>query len=270
MKLSQLIFKSTVSAFAALVVYCAATASTLFAAEPASTLTLVSYNVHNAIGLDGKTDFARIAKTLTALNPDVVALQELDSKTKRSKGRDVLEEIAKEAKMNATFGPAIDFQGGKYGIGVLSKEKPLKSEYFPLPGREERRCLLMVEFERYVFCCSHWSLTAADRDATVKIVTEKMKSAKKPVFVAGDFNAKPSEASMKAFVEDWTILSADAPTFPANKPNIRIDYICAADPTGEISADAWKKAVVSARVVEEPVASDHAPIVVELSADVFK
>ncbi|MBQ2851614.1 MAG: endonuclease/exonuclease/phosphatase family protein [Thermoguttaceae bacterium] len=270
MKLSQLIFKSTVSALAAFVVYCAATAATLFAAEPASTLTLVSYNVHNAIGLDGKTDFARIAKTLTALNPDVVALQELDSKTKRSKGRDVLEEIAKEAKMNATFGPAIDFQGGKYGIGVLSKEKPLKSEYFSLPGREERRCLLMVEFERYIFCCSHWSLTAADRDATVKIVTEKMKSAKKPVFVAGDFNAKPSEASMRAFVNDWTILSADAPTFPANKPSVRIDYICAADPTGAISADAWTKAVVSARVVEEPVASDHAPIVVELSADVFK
>jgi len=130
MKLSQLIFKSTVSAFAALVVYCAATAATLFAAEPASTLTLVSYNVHNAIGLDGKTDFARIAKTLTALNPDVVALQELDSKTKRSKGRDVLEEIAKEAKMNATFGPAIDFQGGKYGIGVFELGYPKNNGRF--------------------------------------------------------------------------------------------------------------------------------------------
>lgn len=268
MKISQLVLKQAFSA-ASVVVFCAAAVSSLFAAEPASTLTLVSYNVHNAIGLDGKTDFARIARTLTALDPDVVALQELDSKTTRSKGRDVLEEIAKEAKMNATFGPAIDFQGGKYGIGVLSKEKPLKSEHFPLPGREERRCLLVVEFERYVFCCSHWSLTPEDRDETAKIVAEKMKSAKKPVFIAGDFNAEPSETAIRELAKDWAILSADAPTFPADKPSVRIDYVCAADPTGKISTDAWKKAVVSARVVEEPVASDHAPIVVEISADVF-
>ena len=239
-------------------------------AQDAKSLKIMSYNVRNARGLDDKTDYARVAAVVKAEAPDVCAIQELDCKTKRSKGVDVLEELAKGAEMIPSYGPAIDYQGGKYGVGVLSKEKPMRVEYFPLPGREEQRCLLLVEFEKFVFCCSHWSLTEEDRNATVAIATDKMKEQKKPVFICGDFNAKPDDVAIKNLKEDWTILSSDEFTFPADKPSIRIDYICVADPTENSKPQDWLDAVKDARVVNEPVASDHRPIVVELDAKILK
>ena len=225
---------------------------------------IMSYNIRNARGLDDKLDYDRIAKVILAENPDVVAIQELDQKTKRSKGVDVLEELGKLTNMTASYGPAIDYQGGKYGVGILSKEKPIKVEYFPLPGREEQRCLLVVEFEKFTCCCSHWSLTGEDREATPAIITNKMREQNKPTFVCGDFNATPNEDSIKALQKDWTILSVDEFTFPADKPSVRIDYICGADPNNKLDSKAWLDAVKEARVVNEPVASDHRPIIVEL------
>ena len=44
-------------------------------------LRIMSYNIHNGIGMDGKVDYARIANVISDVNPDVVALQELDSIT---------------------------------------------------------------------------------------------------------------------------------------------------------------------------------------------
>ena len=239
------------------------------AADEGGAFKVMSYNICNGKGLDKKTDYERTANVVKSENPDVCAIQELDYKTKRSNGVDVLSELAKHTGMVPSYGPAIDFQGGKYGIGILSKEKPIKVDYYPLPGREEHRCLLMVEFEKYVFCCSHWSLTPEDRALTVPIVTSKMKERNKPVFVCGDFNAEPKEEPIKDLFKDWTVLSNDEVTFPADKPTIRIDYICVADPSGKTSPADWTKAVKKAAVVPEPVASDHRPITVELDPSIF-
>jgi endonuclease/exonuclease/phosphatase family metal-dependent hydrolase len=241
----------------------------LFAQE-SSDLRIMCYNIRNGRGLDNKTDYARIAETIKKENPDVVALQEIDKKTTRSNGVDVLEELAKLTDMTPSYGAAIDFQGGQYGVGVLSKEEPINVERFPLPGAEEKRLLLVVEFEDFVFCCSHWSLTAEDRNTSAALVTSKMKEQQKPVFICGDFNAEPTEDSISALKSDWTILSADEPTFPADNPTVRIDYICAADPQGKIDSERWLKAAKNARVVNEPVASDHRPIALEISRDIFK
>lgn len=244
-------------------------ATLCYAADENGSFRIMSYNVCNGKGLDKKTDYQRTADVIKSENPDVCAIQELDYKTKRSNGVDVLAELAKFTDMFPSYGPAIDYQGGKYGIGILSKEKPIKVEYFPLPGREEQRCLLMVEFEKYVFCCSHWSLTPEDRVLSVPIVTNKMKERNKPVFVCGDFNASPNEEAIKDLSKDWTVLSNDEFTFPANKPSVRIDYICVADPTGKTSPADWLKAIKKATVVHEPVASDHRPITVELDPTIF-
>lgn len=109
-------------------------------------LRLMTYNVHNCIGTDRQTDIERIAAIVRRQAPDVVAVQEVDSATQRSGGRYVLGELASLTGMHANFARAIDFQGGAYGIGVLSKRKPLSCTMCPLPGREEERALLVVEF----------------------------------------------------------------------------------------------------------------------------
>ena len=236
----------------------------------AETLRIMSYNIRNGRGMDNKVDYPRIAEVIQKNAPDVVALQELDCRTSRSQGVDVLSEIATILGMYPTYGAAIDFQGGKYGVGILSKEKPIRVETTPLPGREERRALLCVELENYVVFCSHWSLTEEDRNSTVAIITNKKKQYTKPVFLCGDFNAHSEEDSILSLKKDWAILSADAPTFPANSPDERIDYICATDPNDAISEETWQKSVLASSVVNAPNESDHRPILVEVDVKLLE
>ena len=161
--------------------------------------------------------------------------------------------------MHANYAPAISFQGGKYGIGILSKEQPLNIQTFPLPGREEARMLMVAEFKDYFFACTHLSLTEEDRLASLEIIKKSASNSNKPYFLAGDLNDQPDSKFIQALKQDFQLLTdTKKPTFPAPEPTETIDYMAA-----------WKHhandfANLSAQVLEEPVASDHRPITVTL------
>lgn len=222
-------------------------------------LKLMSYNVRNAKGMDGIHNIQRIANVIINEAPDVVAVQELDSMTTRSGQKYVLSELSERTQMYATYAPAISFQGGKYGIGILSKETPLTIRTYPLPGREEARMLLVAEFKNYFFACTHLSLTEEDRLASLDIIKNSVGKSEKPYFLAGDLNDKPDSKFIQALQQDFQVLThIKKPTFPAPEPTETIDYIAV-----------WKHgsndfANLSAQVLEEPVASDHRPLSIQL------
>ena len=172
-----------------------------------NTLCIMSYNIRNGRGMDDVTDFRRTAAVINKVCPDVVAVQEIDSVTGRSGGKDVLREIAGLTLMHHMYAPAIDYDGGKYGIGMLSKEKPLGYRYLPLPGREEARALLVVEFEKYIYCCTHLSLTEEDRMLSLPVIRQVAASANKPFFIAGDMNAHPGSEFIRQLQNDFVILT---------------------------------------------------------------
>lgn len=220
---------------------------------------LMSYNVRNAKGMDNVRDYRRVAKVIISQQPDVVAVQELDSMTTRSGHKYVLGELAELTDMHPEFFPAIEFDGGKYGIGILSKEKPLSVQGYPLPGREEERALLVAEFEDYVFACTHLSLTQEDRMASLEIIGKIAAASAKPFYIAGDFNDVPGSDFLNGLQENFRILNKlDAKTFPAPAPDRTLDYIAV------WKATAPKLHVVSDVVIDEPVASDHRPVNVVL------
>ena len=230
-----------------------------FSAFSQDYLKLMSYNVRNTKGMDGIRNLQRVANVIINEAPDVVAVQELDSMTTRSNQQYVLGKLAERTQMHATYAPAISFQGGKYGIGILSKETPLNIRTYPLPGREEARMLLVAEFENYFFACTHLSLTEEDRLASLDIIKSSVVKSNKPYFLAGDLNDQPDSKFIQALQEDFQVLThIKKPTFPAPEPTETIDYIAA-----------WKHgsndfANLSAQVLEEPVASDHRPLSVQL------
>lgn len=223
------------------------------------TLRLMSYNIRNGVGMDDRSDYDRTAQAIRRQHPDVVALQEVDSLTGRSGQRDVIRELAVRTGMYPLFAPAIDYDGGKYGIGMLSRQKPLSYRYLPLPGREEARALLVVEFEHYIFCCTHLSLTPEDGLASLPLIFKLAREAEKPFFIAGDWNATPDSELIKAVQKEFRILSPmPAATYPADHPEECIDYIAGYIGKGQPFT------VVSTTVVEEPAASDHRPIVADI------
>ena len=231
----------------------------IFSAQAQNTLKLMSYNIKNANGMDNVCNFQRIANVINNTSPDVVAIQEVDSMTNRSGQKYVLGEIAERTQMHGYFAPAIDYDGGKYGIGLLTKQVPLRLQSLPLPGREEARTLILAEFADYIYCCTHMSLTEEDRMKSLELVKAFTSSSTKPLFLAGDMNAEPESGFIKELQKDFQILSNQKQhTFPAPDPKETIDYIAT------LKQNAKGFAVISAKVINEPMASDHRPILVEL------
>jgi endonuclease/exonuclease/phosphatase family metal-dependent hydrolase len=79
---------------------------------------LASYNVHRAIGSDGRTDPARILGVLREIDADVIALQEVEA---HDDGGDMLEWLARETGLHAIAGTTLARHDGHYGNGVLSR-----------------------------------------------------------------------------------------------------------------------------------------------------
>ncbi|NLZ94440.1 MAG: metallophosphoesterase [Bacteroidales bacterium] len=225
------------------------------------TVRVGSYNIHNAVGMDNRLDFDRVAQVIDDMDIDAIAIQELDSATERSNGLVVLDELAKRTNMVGTFNASIEYRGGKYGNGILTKEQPLNKEAIALPGSEEKRSLLIAEMEDYVLCCTHLSLNEADRQESMLFIqrhTQKYKS--KPVLLAGDLNALPSSDEIKYLSNHWIMLSDSTQgTYPSDAPDRVIDYIFLKN------NDKFTSSVKDRKVVNEPVASDHRPLWVEVS-----
>ena len=225
--------------------------------EATQEATLLTYNVHNAIGMDGQRDYRRIADVIARSGADVVALQELDSVTERNDGVFALDTLVRLTGMHGRFARAIPFQGGAYGIGLLSKDEPLSVRTLPMPGREEARTLLMAEFKDYVFCVTHQSLTPEDQEAAVPLILQAMNSLRKPVFLAGDMNSLPEEKPQQLLRQHFTTLNDTAAlTFPAHQPDRCLDYVYA------LTGNGHRFEVQKTQVLPEAVASDHRPVLV--------
>ena len=224
---------------------------------------IMSYNVLHCAGKDKKIDIARTAEVIKRENPRFAGIQELYCRAaKRSGGVDQPAELGRLTGLHSTFGKATNFQGGGYGVAVLSREKPISVFTTPLPGRE-KRVLLLCEFEDCWFGTTHLALQETNRVAAVKIIRKAVeeRAATKPVYLTGDWNATTNKGSMVAMQSFMTILSDTKGRtyhgFKKHDPSkgFCIDYI-AVD-----SAAAKKLKVIDSHVVPDVTTSDHSPVV---------
>ena len=220
-----------------------------------SQLKVMSYNVRHCAGMDLVVDYDRTAAVIAQQQPDVVALQELDSMTGRSRQHDQLGELANRIQYYPVFGSAIDYDGGKYGVGILTREQPLSTRRMPLPG-EEPRVLLVVELKDYVLACTHLDLEEDSRLASVPIIVEEAQRWQKPFILAGDWNDAPDSELLKEIKKYFTVNSGDQVTFPADEPQECLDYIA--------SFKGRPTVTLEYSVIDEPAASDHRQLVITL------
>lgn len=215
-------------------------------------LQIMSYNVRHCAGMDMVVDYDRTANVIVQQQPDVVALQELDSMTGRSGRHDQLGELASRTGYHPVFGAAIEFNGGQYGVGILTREIPLSTKRIPLPG-DEPRVLLVAELEDYVIACTHLDLDKVQRLASVTLIVEEAQRWQKPFLLAGDWNDTPDSELLKVMTQHFTVLTGDEATYPADEPTECIDYVGVFDGRAE---------AIESHVIDEPEASDHRPLVI--------
>lgn len=226
-------------------------------------LRILCYNIHHGAGLDGKLDLARIAGVIRSAKPDLVSLQEVDQKTQRTGGVDQAARLAELTGMKHVYGPSMGYQGGQYGNAILTNREISTSKTVPLPG-EPRSALVATmkgsdDFPGFHFIATHLDIDPIPRQASLPLIEKLVNSLpKKPLILAGDFNARPESPTMKALLKTWSNATSapDFLTAPANKPKSQIDYILYQ------GAPDWK--VIEKRVLPEAVASDHRPILAVL------
>lgn len=227
-----------------------------------TTSRLMSFNIRNGNGMDKVVSLERIADIINSANVDAVALQEVDSVTGRYP-IDVATVMGKLTNMHPTYGASIDYMGGKYGIAILSRQKPLSYQRVALPCQSEPRSLLIVELEEYYFCCTHLSLHEEDRIASIGIIEQTLSQLNKPAILAGDINATPDQQSVQLLKQYFQVLekqgSSRGLTWPADKPKMEIDYIAI------YKGNDTNVEVKQHYVIEDTIASDHRPIVAEIT-----
>jgi len=234
------------------------------------TLTVLSYNIHHGEGTDGVFDLERLATVIRESGADLVALQEVDVGTGRASGVDQAAELARLTGMTVFFGEAIPFSGGSYGDAVLSRWPLTDQEAHLLPAEpnHERRVAVAVTVQppgwpgplRFVGTHLDHTRDPADRVAQAEALNALLLPDELPTILAGDLNAQPGSAPMEVLRRaGWR--EADAahlPTFPSAEADRKIDWV--------LVGPGFPLVAATARVLNEPVASDHAPLLVTLQA----
>ena len=251
------------------------------AGPPPVRLRVMSYNIHAGAGQDNVFDLERQAATIEAHRPDVVALQEVDVHwAARSDYADEASWLARRLRMRVFFGPVYtlppdraDAPPREYGLAILSRFPILAAENHkitrlstqvpdpvpePAPGFPE--IVIGVRGVRVRVFDTHLDFRAdpSVRQAQVADMLAIMNGVPGGKILAGDFNAAPDAAELTPL---WAEVSdaltreggLDIPTYPADVPQQRIDYL-ATVPDIAVHA-AW---------VPETVASDHRPVVADL------
>ena len=101
-------------------------------ATPDTGLRVLVYNIHAGKDAAGADNLARVAAMIAESGADLVLLQEVDSATRRGAGVDQLASLAARTGMHGIFGSTIEWQGGSFGLGILSRYPIVAHSFVPL------------------------------------------------------------------------------------------------------------------------------------------
>jgi peptidylprolyl isomerase len=228
------------------------------------TVRILAYNIHHGEGVDSVLDLERIAAVIRSVDPDLVALQEIDSVTTRTGGVDQASELARLTGLEARYGRFMAYRGGAYGMAILSRWPIEASANLRLPDGEEPRTALSVivrspvSGERLRFVGIHLYRTEEERMAQAVALDSLLSEGDLTTILAGDFNSTPDSPVMGRLGESWQPVAkgTDRFTFSSYDPVREIDFV--------LLRPGERFTVLSQRLLDEPVASDHRPVFVEL------
>ncbi|MBA3672490.1 MAG: endonuclease/exonuclease/phosphatase family protein, partial [Gemmatimonadaceae bacterium] len=205
-------------------------------------LQVMVYNIHAGKDAKGVDNLARVAALVREAGADLVLLQEVDRNTTRSGKVDQPAELAKMTGYSVALGKSLDFQGGDYGIALLSRSPIGAWERVHLPveppqersgGSHEARVALVATVATsagpVTIVNTHLDASREDtyrRQEVRRIVAlvDSLRARGTPVIIGGDFNSTPESAAQEdvrrsGMRDSWTECGrGGALTFPANVP----------------------------------------------------
>jgi endonuclease/exonuclease/phosphatase family metal-dependent hydrolase len=235
-------------------------------AAGSSALRLVSYNIHAAVGTDGRRDIDRIAAVIQEIDPDIIALQEVESRRARG-GIDQARLIASALDMSLVEGPILEDGHGWYGNAILSKRAGFDVEHwrYPQHSGEPRAALAMrfadAEDQPWRIVATHLDLRFRPRRHQVETLVRTLADdASERLVLLADLNEwwpwSPSWQRLKTLGD----VPAGAPSFPSWCPLLRLDRAV-------LHHCRMLKPLRAHITTLSRRASDHLPIVLEVAAE---
>lgn len=244
---------------------------------------VATYNIgKNELAAD-VANLDELSKAIAKIDADVIVLTEIDNKTARSKKVNQLEEIAKANKMDFAFGKALDFDGGEYGVGILSKYKIEKSQVVNLPsGGAEQRVVLLSQITKpgfdspIIIMGTHldWQKDPTIRIGQVRHILDATIGDTETGFdniaasikiLAGDFNSTAKEQPIEEISYFWNPVEkkgVNYRTWPAVNPTIDIDHIFTYK--GQVWDVKNMTIPTDSKDFQWSKVSDHLPVIAEL------
>jgi len=216
----------------------------------AGQLIVASYNTHKGVGTDGKRDADRIVDVICEIAPDIIALQEVDTRFGERKG--LLNLLRLEVECGLTPVPLSNLTAahGWHGNIVLVH----------LPGLEPRGAILadidLAQGKSLRIIAAHLGLLGRSRlQQARRLIAIMQDHAVRPTVLMGDFNEwrLGSKSALNAFRDAFGHLPKPVASFPSRLPFLALDRIIA-DREGLIGD------VVVHDSALARVASDHLPI----------
>ncbi|MDB5452871.1 MAG: hypothetical protein JWO33_1449 [Caulobacteraceae bacterium] len=236
---------------------------------------IATYNVHRCVGTDRRLDVGRIAAVLAELEPDIVALQELDVGRARTGGVDQAYEIAERLDMACHFHAALKVEEELYGDAILTAYPERLIKVGPLPGYDRIRALeprgalwveVMIDGKPVQVINTHLGLVPREQQIQAAHLASdqwlKSPACRGPVILLGDFNATATSVVYRTLCVGLQAARRLAPvksptsTFPSPLPVLRIDHLFVSDEIRVTDVFAPFGPLTRA-------ASDHLPLVMD-------
>ena len=243
---------------------------------------IVTYNVHRCVGNDRRLDVGRIVEVLAGLQPDIVALQELDVGRRRTDHVDQAQEIARGLDMACHFNAALTVEEERYGDAILTclPERLVKKEalpgYRPVPRLEPRGALwveVMVDGAPLQVINTHLGLVPREQQIQAAHLAGhawlQHPACTGPTILLGDFNATATSVVYRTLVQRLAPARKLAPrrsptaTFPSPMPVLRIDHLFVSPQVRVLDVFAPFAPITR-------VASDHLPLVMDFEVGEFE
>jgi endonuclease/exonuclease/phosphatase family metal-dependent hydrolase len=236
---------------------------------------IVTYNVRRCVGNDRRLDVGRVADVLAALEPDIVALQELDVGRARTGGVDQAHEIALRLDMACHFHAALKVEEELYGDALLTTFPEQLIQVGPLPGHPMTRMLeprgaLWVEVDvggtPVQVINTHLGLVPKEQQIQAEHLAGpawlRHPRCQGPTILLGDFNATATSVVYRTLTRTLEPARRLSPrqtptaTFPSRLPVLRIDHLF-------VSAEIGVRDVFAPFDPKSRMASDHLPLVMD-------
>ena len=212
-------------------------------------LRVLVYNIHAGKDAKGVDNLERVAQIVRDTRADVVLLQEVDKGTTRSGKVDQVAELRRLTGYYGAFGKTLDYQGGDYGIAILSRWEITSDTLIHLPveppqfrsnvSYEPRGALrVAIQSPLGILRVVNTHIDASREDTyrlqeakTVIAIAGALRDSAGTTLVGGDLNSEPESEVIALFAPaGWKdgfreCGRGSGLSYPDDVPVKRIDYL---------------------------------------------